>query len=376
MNRRIRVIHMVEDMKVGGQEKVIAAIATGLHSEAFLVEIWCLAAGGTVADRLQQAGISLRILNLRTYHNLFNIVRLARYLRRSKADILHTHGHFAGTFGRLAAILAGTRQVVAHVHTSDFNLSRRHILIDHILARFSQRILCVSRAVQDFITRIERIPAAKTLVVHNGTDWLFGDQGPPISRLAMGFHPHDCVLISVGSLVDNKGHQLLIDVLHLLVPEYPAMKLLIVGDGPLRGQLEESVARFDLASYIRFTGRVQNIQPLLALADIFLLPTRYREGLSMAILEAMQEGLPIIATTVGGIPEAVQDQRNGLLVEPNDVQALKAAITTLISDGKLRRAMSDAGRRIYEQQFTAEKMVSQIETFYRSICLSDEPVIA
>jgi glycosyltransferase involved in cell wall biosynthesis len=376
MSRRIKVIHLVEDLKIGGQEKIIATIATGLDSKQFDVEVWCLVRGGAVADWLRQSRISVKVLHLSSYHRFINLVRLANRMRRSRADIIHTHGNFASTFGRLAAILARIRKVVAHVHTSDFNLTRRHVLIEKFLACFTRRIICVSRSVQDFVTQIERIPAAKTCIICNGTARLFGKQDESISRSVLGFGAHDCIVVSVGSLVENKGHQILIDAMRMLVPEYPALKLLIVGDGSLRSGLEEQVGRFQLSGQIKFTGVVKDIHPVLALSDIFSLPTRYREGLPMAVLEAMQHGLPIISTLIGGIPEAVEHRRSGLLVPPSDARALQAAIAKLAADGNLRRAMGEAGRKIYEQRFKAEKMVSQIEALYRSIYLGDERIAA
>ena len=374
MTRRIKVIHLVEDLKVGGQEKVIATIATGLDTEKFDLEIWCLARGGAVADWLRQSGISVRILNLSTYHNPLNIARLAWRLRRSRADIVHTHGYFAGTFGRLAAIIGCIRRVVAHVHTSDFSLSRRHILIEKFLACFTRHIICVSRSVQDFVKNIEGIPAEKTCVIYNAAAWLFRQEGKPISRSIWGFSAQDCVVVSVGSLVENKGHRILIDAVRMLVPEYPALRLLVVGDGPLRSELEEQVARFKLSEHIKFTGIVKDIHPVLALADIFALPTRYREGLSLAVLEAMQHGLAVIATRIGGVPEAVEHNRSGLLVPPGDAGALGDAIARLSADTKLRCAMGAEGKKRYEEQFRTDQMVSRIESLYHLITAGGERI--
>jgi glycosyltransferase involved in cell wall biosynthesis len=119
---------------------------------------------------------------------------------------------------------------------------------------------------------------------------------------------------------------------------------------------------------------VPDIQPVLAPADIFVLPTRYREGLSLALLEAMQQGLPVIATRLGGSPEVIGHGRSGLLVAPGDPSALKDAIAELAADANRRHAMGDAGRKTYEQRFRAETMVSQIESLYRSICSADERI--
>jgi glycosyltransferase involved in cell wall biosynthesis len=374
MHKRLKVIHIVEDLKVGGLEKVIASIATGLDPKKFDVEVWCLARGGAVADWLRKSGISVKILKLLTYHRPLNIARLAWCLRRSRADIVHTHGNFASTFGRLGAILACIRGVVAHVHTTDFSLSRRHILIEKFLACFTRRIICVSQSVQDFVENIESIPAEKTCLIYNGAARLFRQEGKPISRSVWGFSAQDCIVVSVGSLVENKGHRILIDAARMLVPAYPSLRLLIVGDGPLRSELEEQVGRFKLSEHIKFTGVVKDIHRVLALADIFALPTRYREGLSLAVLEAMQNGLAIIGTRIGGIPEAVEHNRSGLLVPPGDAGALGDAIARLSADTKLRCAMGAEGKKRYEEQFRADQMVSRVESLYHLITAGGERI--
>jgi glycosyltransferase involved in cell wall biosynthesis len=368
MPRRIKVLHLVEDLKVGGLEKVVASLATGLNPRRFEVEVWCLARGGTVADWLNLSGIPVRVLNLSSYHRPLPIVRLARRIRQSQADIVHTHGYFASTFGRLAAILAGMGRLVVHVHTTDLSLSRRHFLIERCLAHFAHRVICISEAVQHFVERVERIPACKTCVIYNGADWLHAEVNPNLHvRLSRGLGAEDCVLASAGALVENKGHRILLDALRLLTPEFPALKLLLVGDGPLRSELEEQVHRFNLSQNVKFTGVLQDVHSALVLADIFVLPTQHREGLSLAILEAMQHGLPVISTWIGGIPEAVEHNRSGLLVPPGDAGALKDAIANLVADVSLRRSMGEAGKKRFEERFTAARMISQIDALYTSI---------
>jgi glycosyltransferase involved in cell wall biosynthesis len=230
--------------------------------------------------------------------------------------------------------------------------------------------------VQDFVKNIESISAEKTCLIYNAAARLSRQEGKPISRSIWGFSAQDCVVVSVGSLVENKGHRILIDAVRMLVPAYPSLRLLIVGDGPLRSALEEQVGRFKLSEHIKFTGIVKDIHSVLALADIFTLPTRYREGLSLAVLEAMQHGLAVIATRIGGIPEAVEHNRSGLLVPPGDAGALGDAIARLSADTKLRCAMGAEGRKRYEERFRAEQMVSQIESLYFRMTTGDERVAA
>jgi glycosyltransferase involved in cell wall biosynthesis len=369
MTHRTTVIHLTEDMAVGGQEKVIATLAVGLDPCRFKVEVWCLARGGAMADTLRQSGAAVRVLNLSSYHNPLNVLRLARHLRRAGAGIVHTHGSFAGTFGRLSAILAGKRAVVAHVHTTPIGLSRRHAQIERFLARFTRRVVCVSAAVRDFTTGTTCIPAGKTCVIHNG---VVQRPKPGSNRPKWSFSPGDCVAVSVGSLVENKGHRVLIDAFRHAVVAHPELKLLIAGDGPLRSELTRRVASLDLARHVVFTGCLADVYPVFDQAGMFVLPTLQREGMPLALIEAMQCGLPVVASRVGGVPEMIENDRTGLLVSPGDPMALSAAITRLAGDRNLRETLGAAAEKLYENRFRAERMIAGVEALYMSMCTAGQ----
>jgi glycosyltransferase involved in cell wall biosynthesis len=366
MHKRLKVIHIVEDLKVGGLEKVIASIATGLDTKKFDVEIWCLARGGAVAEWLKQKGVRVRIFSWRTYHNPLNIAKLAIKLRRSRVDIVHTHGYYAGTFGRIAAITMGISPLFAHVHTSDFTLSMRHCIIEKVLSFFTRKIICISQHVKGFVESQEGIRPEKTVLVYNGTGRFFEDaENDPLVG-SEKLTDDDFVIVSVGSLVENKGHHILIEAVHMLCPERPAFRVLIAGDGPQRSVLQDYVDRCGLSATVVFVGVVKDVRQVLRAADIFVLPTVYREGLSLAVLEAMQHGLPVIASRVGGVPELVDDGVTGILVTPNDPRILARAIRTLADDKKLRCQMGESGKKKVDRSFRVERMIAQIESLYES----------
>lgn len=368
MTHRTTVIHLTEGMAVGGQEKVIATLAAGLDPCRFKVEVWCLARGGAMADTLRQSGAAVRVLNLSSYHNPLNVLRLARHLRRAGAGIVHTHGSFAGTFGRMSAILAAKCAVVAHLHTTHIGSHRRHARIERLLAQFTRRVVCVSEAVRDFATGTIGIPTGKTCVIYNGV----ARRPKPGSYCPQwGFGPGDCVAVSVGSLVENKGHGVLVDAFRRAVSIHPTLKLLIVGEGPLRSKLEAQVADLKLEGHAGFAGCLADVHSVLAQAKMFVLPTLYREGFPLALLEAMQHGIPVVATRVGGIPEVVENNRSGLLVPPGDPVALSVAITKLAGDPHLRGSLGWVGRNLYEKRFRAERMIAQVEELYASICRAE-----
>ena len=124
------MLHLVEDLEIGGLEKVLASIVSSLDRSRYEVQVWCLAAGGEVAQALIEKGILLRVLGLRSYYNPLAVVRLSRLMREEWFDLLHTHGYFAGTFGRLAAICAGIPALVAHVHSTYYDYGKRNLLLE------------------------------------------------------------------------------------------------------------------------------------------------------------------------------------------------------------------------------------------------------
>jgi glycosyltransferase involved in cell wall biosynthesis len=365
MAERTNVIHVVEDLKVGGLEKVIAAIVTGLNPRKYHAQVWCLANGGQLADWLQEIGVAVKIFNWRTYHNPLNVARLSCRMRRSRIDIVHTHGYFGSTFGRMAARAAGITRILTHVHSSYLNYSPRHLVIEKVLSYVTPKVICVSNAVREFVETVEGVSPDKTCLIYNAPIWL-PENGPGLtqSRHGLRFTDQDCVLASVGSLVENKGHRVLIESLRALKPAHPRLRLLILGDGPLRAELEDLVRRHHMDSSVVFTGLVKNPRAVLSLADIFVHPSLHREGLPLAVLEAMDLGLPVVASRIGGIPEAVEHDRSGVLVPPMDSLALSAAIDRLVRDSGERRAMGAAGRKAVAQRFRCDRMIAQIESLY------------
>lgn len=363
--KRIKILHLVEDLKIGGLERVIESIVTGLDKDRYDAEVWCLAHGGEIAEDLIKKGIIVKILGMKSYYNPLKIVALSGLIRKEKIKVLHTHGYFASTFGRLAAILARVPIIIAHVHSTYYGYSRRNVLIERFLSFFTDKIVCVSVAVQNFALEVERINKRKALVIYNGID------GPnsfknelSVNRKSFGISDSDIVLITVASLTAHKGHSVLIDAMHILAQKYKNLSLIIVGDGPLRNDLFEYVKRLGLDRSIIFTGLRKDIYSLLNLSDIFVLPSLEREGLGIAIIEAMACDLPLVGTFLGGIPEVIEENGNGFLVKPGDSEELAAAIERLINDKKARTKMGRMGSEIFKEKFNAAKMIENIELLY------------
>jgi glycosyltransferase involved in cell wall biosynthesis len=364
---RIKVLHLVEDFKVGGLERVVETIYNGLDRSLYEPHIGCIAAGGDLADLFLREGRTLRILGLRSYHNPANILRLACFIRQGGFHIVHTHAYFAGTMGRIAALMAGTPIILHHVHTTYWDFKARNVLIERMLSTISARIICCSDFVRDFVVCEEGISAGKAITIYNGVNDDPTGCGIPKER----GYGEKCVRITVvASLVENKGHAVLLTAFHHLAMLNPNLELWIVGDGPLRQNLEQQTDVLGIGNRVSFLGQRDNVPRLLACSDIVVLPSLYREGLSLSIIEAMSRARPVVATSVGGNKELVADGVNGFVAIPRDAADLEAKLRILISDEDLRKTMGLAGRRRYEERFSSAIMIRQIEALYHSLLMT------
>lgn len=367
MAKRQKILHIVEDLKIGGLEKVLASIVLSLDKNRYDVQVWCLSAGGDVADELMEKGITVRILGKRSYYNPWQVLMLAYLFRRERFQIIHTHGYFASTFGRLAAILTNVPIIITHVHSTYYEYSRRNLMIERILSFFTDCIVCISGAVQKFVVKNEHIRAERTRVIYNAIE--FQSNGLSIEdkgnkRTSLGISSRDVVVIIVASLTANKGHHVLLQAFEKVHRNHPLLKLIIVGEGPLRMRLQEDTNASGIASAVIFTGLRKDVLELLGMSNIFVLPSVTREGLGIALIEAMAMSLPVIGSDIGGIPEVIENYVSGFLVQPGNVDQLAHAIETLVSDPELRERMGLQGRKIYEEKFTMPRMIRQIETLY------------
>jgi len=362
-----KILHIVEDLKAGGLEKILASIVLSLDPSKYDVQVWCLARGGDIAQELIGKGMSVRILQMKSYHNSLNIVRLGLAMKRERFLLVHTHGYFAGTFGRLAAILARIPVIITHVHSTYYDYGKRNLLIERFLSFFTDRVICISQAVERFVSVNERIRSEKTCLIYNAVappDQLLNDHLRKQIRVSLGFDAEAIVIAVVASLTANKGHRILLTAFKEAFGSHPSIRLLIVGDGPLRKHLETATRQLMLDHAVVFTGIRQDVFSLLQTSDILVLPSQDREGLGVALIEAMAVGLPVIGTDLGGIPEVIEDGENGFLVSPGSSEQLAEALKKLVNDQALRTVMGHRGRQMYEEKFALSRMIRQIETLY------------
>jgi len=356
--KKINIVHLVEDLNVGGLEKVIAAIAIKINKDKFNIRVWCLVKGGEIFDELKDNSVDVEVLGMkRPYSPLFHIM-LARKLKDNDIHIVHTHGIAANGIGRMAAVIAGTPVIIKHIHTLCIRHSYKSILKDIFLNIFTHKIICCSKAVANFVIEKEKVNSKKVIVIYNGVDIEKFKE-----RKTTG--EEEFTIGCVASLYPHKGHKYLLEAVKKVIDDsHKKIKLIIVGDGILSNSLKKYARELGIQEFIEFKGTVYDVTSVIATFDVAVLPSSEREGLGLSLIEAMAASRPVIGTKVGGIPEVIKEGVNGILVEPRNPHALAKAILTLINNKEITISMGREGRKIAETRFSLGAMIENIESLY------------
>jgi len=353
----LRIMQFITPSQIGGAEVHVSALSDKLRGRGHEVTVVC-PRGRALAAELAARGLRVRTPRTMGKVDPLTLMRLARWLRRDRVQVIHTHLSTASLLGSWAARLAGI-PAVATVH----GLNTRTCF------NWAHAIIAVSNAVKQHLVAQGMEPDRIT-VVHNGVDLraLSRPEESGVVRERWGLPAGAPVLITVGRLTARKGHRDLLEAVSELVsnPRWSELRLLIVGTGVLLRKLKEKAPRLGLAGRALFVGFQQDVVPFLQAADIFVLPS-IQEGLSLSALEAMALGKPVVACRVGGTPEVVVDGETGLLVAPGRPAELAGALERLLADPDRARAMGERGRRRVKEAFDFEQMVSKIEDIYRSL---------
>ena len=359
-------MQVTEDLGLGGLEHVVATLCTTLDPDRFETSALCLKDGGPLADDLTARGIPVfRLPPTQGRADYFAALKIARILRRERIDVIHTHNTSAFIDGGLAALLAGTP---THVHTDHSRLfpdKRRYVIAEHVMSHFAYRVVGVSDHTVAELRRYERIPLRKLTTIPNGIDARsFGrDRDMTYKRRELGIAPTSAIIGVAVRLTEQKGLTYLLQAMPRILAARPDTVLVIGGEGILDGALREQARALGLGEQVRFIGPRRDVPELLATFDLYALPSEW-EGLPMIILEAMAAGCPIVASDVGGLRMAVRDGENGYLVAARDVAGLADRIVALLADPRRRREFGEAGRRIFQERFSAHAMAEAYARLY------------
>jgi glycosyltransferase involved in cell wall biosynthesis len=375
-----RVLHVIQGKHFGGAEQVVLTLAKSFDRRSVAPAVLCLS-DGLLLSRLREAEVPCFHIPMGSRGDvLLPLLKTIALIRREKIDIVHTHTVRSNLIGRTAALLSG-RKVVTHLHSpvkrdfADPRRNRVNDLVDSLTRPAASLYIAVSRSLRDEMVR-DGMPEGKIVAIHNALDLSSQEPGTGEGTDVRGTFniPSDAFLIVMVALLrPRKGPDVLIRAMQKVVERRPDTYLLVVGSDDMSeepgfgGKLRRMAVDLGLEEKIVFAGFRNDIPSILKGCDLMALPSRFGEGLPMVILEAMAAGVPVIASSVEGVPEVIEDGVTGFLVGPGDMEELAGRIISVLGDPRCLREVSEKARRMVMSDFDGHTQARRVEALYRQV---------
>lgn len=357
------ILYLSTSSGPGGAERVINNLAASLNPERFRA-ILCLFRPGWLQERSESCGIRTFILPTHGMTDWRWAIQFNRLLRQEQVDLIHAHEFDANVQGAFVAALTGI-PLIATVHGKNYFWERFRRRLAYRWVSRRATMVAVSENLKEFIVERVGVSPGRVKVLYNGVDRLPHCDRTEVAkcRRELGLPENHQIVGVVGNLYPVKGHQYLIEGIPSVLAKCPNTSFVFAGRGQLENELKAQVHRLGVEERVFFLGLRQDIPRILAMLDVFVLPS-LSEGLSMAILEAMIAGKPVVATQVGGNPELVLHGETGFLVPPRDSQALASRLVTLLTNRRQAAQFAEKSKCRAEGQFSLRAMVCAYQSLY------------
>jgi len=360
----VRIVHTESSVVMGGQERRVLAESLGMRDRGH--DVWIATPpGGALAERAAAVGLDVIPLSFRRSLLPISARSLASVVRRVKPDVLNSHSSadswsaaLARWLGPLPGALVRSRHISARVAPGTLH---------RFLYGQADHVITTGESVRADLAASGLVPPDRSTSIPTGVNL---ERFQPLpgrradARQFLGVEAEGPVIGVVAYLRRDKGHAVLLRAIPRILTSQPACSLVIVGDGPERINLEALARELGIETSVRFAGLREDIPIVLSAFDIFCQPSVRNEGVPQSVLQAGAAELPVVSTTVGGIPEAVVHGETGFVVPPDDPGELAGAISTLLADARLRSRMGQAGRRHVSQRFSVQRMLDLTEEAY------------
>jgi len=379
--KRINVLQVME-ATAGGTKRHLYSLVTAMDKDKFRNVVACPSVrhpafgDESLVSDLERAGIEVKIVEMKRsispISDLACLWRLFLLMKGDHYDIVHTHSSKAGFLGRIAAKMAGTKVILYTPHGLYFlgqrGLRKRFYLsLERFAGLFTDKLIAVSQSERAEVINNKIIDADKVTVIENGINLrTFDFETNPDTKQELGLDPNAPIVGTVSRFSMQKDPENLIMAIAQVVQAAPETQFVWCGNGELREGIESLTTKLGLHEHIIFTGFREDVLKIVAQFDICVISSLF-EGLPYTILEAMALRKPVVATDVTGSRDVIIDGRTGLLVPPQDPDALAQAILCLIRDREMAREMGNAGRKLVEERFGLDQMVIKTEQLYENL---------
>jgi len=356
---------------IGGGPIHVLILAKYLNKEKYNIFVTARKNGDFEKDVINAGAIPIDISFSRKF-SLSVLIKYIKLLKKYRIQIIHSHGAPVSFYSRLARKFLEFPAIITTYHISieritDINRFQKNIykIVDRIGSISDDKIIAVSNAVKESLISECWLPSCKIEVVYNGIDIprFSGDTDGSKIIEELNLTSEDKIIGIVARLSHEKSHITLIKAMKKVIKDVPNVKLLIVGDGPLKVSLMRSVKKMKLNDFCFFLGIRKNIPEIISCLDVAVLSS-VTEGLPISLIEAMTSGKCVVGTDVGGIPEVIDHGENGLLIPPNDPEKLAEALIYLLNNPDIAKKMGEKGIKIAKEEFSYQIMIKKIERIY------------
>lgn len=359
----------ITELNIGGAEKSLVDLVIRLDRSRWSPTVVSLQPLGPLAAELQSLEIPVASLEMNSLRDTFSAYRMwKKLLTESRPAALITFLFHANILGRQVARAGGIPLHVSSIRVAERS-AQWHLALDRWTRRSGDRYVCVSQAVADFTHQRVKAPWSDINVIRNGIDLRRIDQVVPLDKSECQIGSSDLVLVAVGRLTKQKGPDVLLDAISKIVPAATQhrLRLVFVGEGPMRASLQSFVREHQLESIVTFVGQQKNALGWIQRSDGLVLASRW-EGMPNAVLEAMACRRAVIGTQVEGTNELVFPRKTGWLVPPNDPTALANVLVDWMTSPEKRESFGVAGRIHVEKHFTIQRTVDEWDRLLTQIC--------
>ena len=363
------LVFLITGLDYGGAETQLVNLVTRLKERGWDVRVVSMLPPQTFTDELEQAGIPLATLNMRRgVADPRAVFRLVKMLREWKPWILTSFMFHANLLGRIAGRLAGVPINISSVRTENMGGALRERVM-RLTDWMGDITITNCRIVADSLTKQGVVPAERVCVIPNGLvldKFVVTNSNKQEVRRDLGVAEEDFLWLAVGRLEEPKDYPNLLQAFRIVVNKYEA-QLYVAGQGSLTEDLERQAIKLGISDRVVFLGLRRDIPQLLQAADGFVLSSAW-EGLPNTVMEAMAAAKPVVATSVGGVPELVQEGKTGYIVPPRNPEALALAMEKMMALSHEERCeMGKAGREHIEANYSLDRVVDQWEKLYMEL---------
>jgi len=372
-DRRIPVLLLIDRLlAAGGAEALVSTVAQHLPRERFEVSVCATrVARGPLVEQLEDAGIEVFSLGRSGRLDLLPLVRLARYLRRRRVAVIHSHMFGSNFWGAVVGRAAGVDVIVAHEHTWSFTGQPVRLRIErHLIGPSVDALVAGTSAVRDQMISVTGLPAQKVVVIPG--PYVQRPVVPGDLRGELGLGPETPVVGTIAVLRPEKALEVLLDAFREVLHTLPEARLIMVGDGPQRSALEAAAAQLEIAHAVHFLGIRRDVATILAGLDVAVISSDY-EGTSLFMVECITHGVPLVSTRVGGPAEYLEDGISARLVPTRDSEALARALLSVLEHPERGRALAAAAGAV-ASEFDPDRIAARHAALYERLLAGGPPI--